>query len=329
MVNWQEWLQLQWNRRKNWLGRKHSQGWRGLSILVFKEDAAEQPTSLRINYFVIGFALLLLLALPVGGGLLVMQESLKAADASRVIESRRALMTTVRMLTAEKARLVEAAARDIGEFQRLSTRNDPRRLVVGSKNNAVGPAAAEEVPGLAEGPTSDLERLAALNRRSVQVLEQEAYHSLRLTWTRMNIYGATPRGRPLPTGVGFLTSVFGSRPNPFGGTDADARETHSGVDWASAPGTPIIATADGVVIRAMENTNQGYGKHVRLHHGLGYTSLYAHCRELAVSEGDFVKRGQVVGYLGRTGRATGNHVHYEVQFGADVATDPMEYVQLK
>jgi murein DD-endopeptidase MepM/ murein hydrolase activator NlpD len=123
--------------------------------------------------------------------------------------------------------------------------------------------------------------------------------------------------------------MFGSRPNPFGGTDTGPRESHSGVDFASAPGTPIVATAPGIVIRAMENTTQGYGKHVRLHHGLGYTSLYAHCRELAVTEGEYVKRGQVIGYLGRTGRATGNHVHYEVQLGADVAIDPMEYIQLK
>ncbi|MCR9143273.1 MAG: M23 family metallopeptidase [bacterium] len=325
-VNWRERLQFQWNRRKNWLGRKHSQGWRGLSILIFKEDAADQPASLRINYFVIGFGLLMVLALPVAGGVLFMQESLKAADASRVMESRRALMTTVRMLTVEKARLVEEAAQHIGEFQRLSSRNDPGQVLVRLKGGALN--SASDTP-LADRPNNDLERLGALNRRTFAVLEQEAYHSLRLTWTRMNIYGATPRGRPLPTGVGFLTSVFGSRPNPFGGTDAAPSETHSGVDFASAPGTPIIATAAGVVIRAMENTNQGYGKHVRLHHGLGYTSLYAHCRELAVNEGDYVSRGQVIGYLGRTGRATGNHVHYEVQFGADVATDPMEYIQLK
>ncbi|MEQ9366804.1 MAG: M23 family metallopeptidase, partial [Leptospirales bacterium] len=266
-MNWQEWLQLQWNRRKNWLGRKHSQGWRGLSILIFKEDAAEQPASLRINYFVIGFGLLMILALPVAGGVLFMQESLKAADASRVMESRRALMTTVRMLTVDKARLVEQAARHIGEFQRLSSRDEAGQVLVRLKNGGGNTAATRQI---SDGPNKDLERLAALNRRAFEVLEQEAYHSLRLTWTRMNIYSATPRGRPLPTGVGFLTSVFGSRPNPFGGTDAAPRETHSGVDFASAPGTPIIATAAGVVIRAMENTNQGYGKHVRLHHGLGY-----------------------------------------------------------
>lgn len=327
-MNWKEWLQLQWNRRKLWLGRKHSQGWRGLSILVFKEDAAEQPTSLRINYFVIAFGLMMILALPVAGGVLFMQESLKAADASRIMESRRALMTTMRMLTDEKARLIEQAAGHIGEFQQLSSRSDGSQVLVRLK---VGGTQTEPAKpdAISERPNNDLERLAGLNRRTSRVLEQEAYHSLHLTWTRMAIYSATPRGRPLPTGVGFLTSVFGSRPNPFGGTDTAPRESHSGVDFASAPGTPIIATASGRVIRAMENTNQGYGKHVRLHHGLGFTSLYAHCRELAVSEGDYVTRGQVIGFLGRTGRATGNHVHYEVQFGGDVATDPMEYIQLK
>ena len=331
MVNWKEWLQLQWSRRKKWLGRKHSQGWRGLSILVFKEDAAEQPASLRINYFVIAFALVLILALPVAGIILVMQEGLKAADDSRIMESRRALMTTMRMLTDEKAELIEQAARHIHEFRELSSRSDGSAVLFRLSNRD---ATADRFDDLSSDQISDrtnydLERLIAVNRTSSRVLELEAYNSLQLTWTRMAIYSATPRGRPLPTGVGFLTSVFGSRPDPFGGTDAGPRESHSGVDFASAPGTPIIATAAGRVMRAVESTNQGFGKHVRLHHGFGYTSLYAHCRELAVKEGDYVTRGQVIGYLGRTGRATGNHVHYEVEFGADPSIDPMPYIQLK
>lgn len=324
-----EWLKLQWNRRRQWLGRTRNHGWRGLSILVFKEDAGDRPTSLRINYFVIAFLLLLLLVLPVAGAFLALERSLKTADTARVMESRRALMTTMRLLTDEKTTLVKSASGHIARFREFSTRDSGGlrgvlRLLPGSAS--AEPGALDASP---DRRSSNLERLATLSRRTERVLEEEAFHSLQLIWTRAAIYSATPRGRPLPTGVGFLTSVFGSRPNPFGGTDASPSESHSGVDWAAAPGTPIVATADGVVIRAMENTNQGYGKHVRLHHGFGFTSLYAHCRELAVQDGETVRRGQVIGYLGRTGRATGNHVHYEVQLGADLATDPMEFIQLK
>lgn len=323
-VHWRDRLRLYRERYRRRLDRTRSGGWRGLSVLIFQQDAADHPVRLRINYYVIVFSALLVAGIPLAGAILVMQESLTAADASQLMESRRSLLHLMRLLTEEKEQLVVRAAEHIDRFGELS-RADGTVL-----RSASLPAfdTADVDPNL-DRVNYDLAKLEALHRRSRLILRNNAYHSMQLVWTRMAVHHAMPRGRPLPAGVGFLTSVFGNRPNPFGVTAEGSRETHSGIDFASAPGTPLIATAPGLVIRAVHGTSQGYGKHVRIHHGFGYTTLYGHCRELAVDTGDVVRRGQVIGYLGRTGRATGNHVHYEVQLGADLAIDPMEYVQLK
>ena len=90
------------------------------------------------------------------------------------------------------------------------------------------------------------------------------------------------------------------------------REFHPGLDIANASGTPIRATADGIVARARRSG--GYGNLVMLRHDLGYATLYGHASSLLVKEGELVKRGQVIAAMGSTGRSTGSHVHYEVWF---------------
>ena len=107
---------------------------------------------------------------------------------------------------------------------------------------------------------------------------------------------------------GRLSSSFGKRTDPFRGTNS----FHAGVDVTSKHGTPIVATADGVV------THSGwfaqYGKRVVLDHGRnGLSSLYAHMSEFFVRPGQIVRRGEVIGRIGRTGKATSSHLHYEVR----------------
>lgn len=115
---------------------------------------------------------------------------------------------------------------------------------------------------------------------------------------------ATPEGWPAP---GRITSPFGYRLSPIGGEQG---EFHPGLDIADAQGTPIRATADGVVERA--GWAGGYGNMVLIRHGFGYSTLFGHAEALAVTRGERVVRGQIVAYMGTTGRSTGYHVHYEV-----------------
>ena len=104
-----------------------------------------------------------------------------------------------------------------------------------------------------------------------------------------------------------MASGYGWRSDPF----TKARKMHRGMDFSAAKGTPIYASGDGKVTRA-DNNSSGYGKHIRIDHGYGYLSLYAHMSKYNVKRGQKVKRGDLIGFVGNTGRSEGPHLHYEV-----------------
>ncbi|MEM1337911.1 MAG: M23 family metallopeptidase [Bacteroidota bacterium] len=104
-----------------------------------------------------------------------------------------------------------------------------------------------------------------------------------------------------------MASGFGWRTDPF----TKARKMHKGMDFTAPRGTPIYATGDGEVLRA-DNRSSGYGKHIRIDHGYGYLSLYAHLSKYNVTSGQKVKRGDLIGFIGNTGRSQAPHLHYEV-----------------
>jgi murein DD-endopeptidase MepM/ murein hydrolase activator NlpD len=104
-----------------------------------------------------------------------------------------------------------------------------------------------------------------------------------------------------------MASGYGWRSDPF----TKARKMHWGMDFSAPKGTPIYASGDGKVSRA-DNNSSGYGKHVRIEHGYGYVSLYGHMSQYNVKVGQKVKRGDIIGFVGSTGRSEGPHVHYEV-----------------
>ncbi len=104
-----------------------------------------------------------------------------------------------------------------------------------------------------------------------------------------------------------VASGFGYRTDPF----TKARKFHWGMDFTARRGTPVYASGDGVVSRA-DNTASGYGKHVRIDHGYGYESLYAHLYKYEVRKGQRVQRGDLIGFVGSTGRSEAPHLHYEI-----------------
>lgn len=104
-----------------------------------------------------------------------------------------------------------------------------------------------------------------------------------------------------------MASGYGYRSDPF----TKARKMHQGMDFTAPTGTPIFATGDGVVRRA-DNTASGYGNHIVIQHGYGYETLYGHLSKYKVKAGQRVKRGDVIGYIGSTGRSEAPHLHYEV-----------------
>ncbi len=104
-----------------------------------------------------------------------------------------------------------------------------------------------------------------------------------------------------------LASGFGWRTDPF----TKARKMHKGMDFTAPRMTPIYATGNGVVQRA-DSRSTGYGKHIRIDHGFGYVTLYAHLSKYNVSRGQKVKRGDLIGFVGSTGRSQAPHLHYEI-----------------
>jgi murein DD-endopeptidase MepM/ murein hydrolase activator NlpD len=126
-----------------------------------------------------------------------------------------------------------------------------------------------------------------------------------------------PSGSPLE---GFtLTSGYGMRDHPV----LRQRRRHKGVDMAAATGTPIYATADGEVEMAQRFSS--YGKYVQIDHGGDFETRYAHLSRIAVSAGERVRKGDLIGYVGSTGRSTGPHLHYEIRVAGE-AVNPVPYM---
>jgi murein DD-endopeptidase MepM/ murein hydrolase activator NlpD len=199
-------------------------------------------------------------------------------------------------------------------------------------------AGAQPVTGVISDTTSDSNFSNASYYKSLQ-----DFYALRNTamdgtatraLTSATFGGATLGGLALSPGLSVggnmptLWPVMGSVSSPFGGRSdpmsTGEGEFHKGVDISAPYGTPIHATADGVV--EMAGIGNGYGKEVVLDHGGGVKTAYAHMSGFHVSAGDQVVRGQVIGYVGMTGRSTGAHVHYEVRL-RNVAVNPHKYLR--
>lgn len=121
------------------------------------------------------------------------------------------------------------------------------------------------------------------------------------------IFRLIPSGKPVDNIR--ISAGFGWRMHPI----LHKKEFHPGIDLADKGLVPIKATADGIVIQA-RHSRYGYGNVVKIAHVYGFTSLYGHMRSILVHNGEYVKKGQIIGYMGSTGLSTGQHLHYEVRF---------------
>ena len=159
------------------------------------------------------------------------------------------------------------------------------------------------------------ETVVALDK-AADHLEREVRHindRLRSDILRL---ASIPRGLPVN---GYVTDGFGMRRNPFNG---EGREVHEGLDIAVDFGTPVTATADGLVIYAAPHA--GYGNLVIVYHSNGITTRYGHLSRISMEAGQRVKRSDQIGNAGSTGRSTGPHVHYEIREN-DQPVDPLRY----
>ena len=159
------------------------------------------------------------------------------------------------------------------------------------------------------------EQVEQLNTASVS--QKNAFESLlQGLELKRNLLACTPAIRPTN---GWISSKFGYRKSPF----TSLKELHKGIDFAAPKGTPVIATADGVV--TFSGTKGLLGKLVVIDHGHGLVTRYGHNSKIFKKRGDKVKRGDIIAEVGSTGRSTGPHVHYEVRLNG-VPINPSRYI---
>lgn len=177
-----------------------------------------------------------------------------------------------------------------------------------------------EVPGLttnADGQTSSLGDELDQMLRQAKIQRQGYLAMLDTLSARQNVRDHIPSIRP--TDTGWTSSRFGFRRDPFTGKQT----FHRGLDFSTPVGTPVRATGDGIVLAVQQQ--RGFGRVVKIDHGGGVTTVYAHLNEALVESGARVKRGEIIAKSGNSGRSSAPHLHYEIRLG-DRPVNPLAYI---
>jgi murein DD-endopeptidase MepM/ murein hydrolase activator NlpD len=162
-------------------------------------------------------------------------------------------------------------------------------------------------------------RVDALSKE-LAIQSKSLDYILKLAKAKNNLLAAIPAIQPVRNeNLKRMASGFGYRTDPF----TKARKMHEGMDFTAKTGSPIYATGDGQIAQA-NNRASGYGNHIVIRHGFGYETLYAHLSKYKCKVGQRVKRGDVIGYVGSTGRSEGPHCHYEVHKNGKVV-NPLNF----
>ena len=180
----------------------------------------------------------------------------------------------------------------------------------------------KELTGLSQ------EKLIRKNYEELDVLKKQLYiqtksydEVVELAKNKEEMLLAMPAIQPVSNKeLKWLTSGFGWRVDPV----YRNRRMHTGVDYSVSIGTPVYSTGDGKVVK-VETKYSGYGKQIEIDHGFGFKTKYAHLNGFNVKKGQRVKRGELIGYSGNSGKSTGPHLHYEVMVN-NVKTNPIYYM---
>lgn len=199
-----------------------------------------------------------------------------------------------------------------------------RKAIIEGQNAGTGgptPEDSKDLQYLLEGKVADMSqediRRQVVNLTTSIEEQIKSYQEIQgYIKESRSIYRATPNIWPT---YGSISSHYGSRRHPWGYDNF-----HPGIDIANRKGTPIRAAADGII--RLASYEGGYGRLVLIEHGYGYTTLYGHMSAFNIKVGQRVKRGQIIGYVGASGRATGPHLHYEVRIG-NVPRDPLKFMR--
>ena len=281
-------------------------------VLADRSTGSVRRFTIRLRPFALAFGIVLALPVVIGMGLrlsattevnhLRSTNTTLAQENSSFREATGALTSQIESL--------QSAISELGDRARLDpiSAQAMEKLPAVVKNRAVGGtsaagASAMLTPEVNTASISSLDQTFTMLRNVLGSLEGHLSIVRRNVEKRESLMNATPSIWPVH---GWLSAGYGMRADPFTGD----RDFHPGLDISAERGTPILATADGRVEVAAPNGD--YGNLVVLDHGYGLVTRYGHLSKFAVWHGRDVKRGDVIGYVGATGRATGPHLHYEV-----------------
>jgi murein DD-endopeptidase MepM/ murein hydrolase activator NlpD len=299
--------------------------------LIIVPDATSQFKQLKVPYLLTRGLLVFILLLIFGGSAVSYYMVTNYRNMSqRVFE-----LPGIKKETVDQNILVERYEQDITDLRQMVSRlklvNAKLMLMAGVENPSdaqvnfgVGGADGEmEFSNIVSGFEKESEEIVLRKIDNLTKLRDDAVDQEELSQRLMEYFqdqktvlASTPSIWPVK---GWVTSGFGMRKSPFTGK----RVMHSGIDIATKTGTPIAAPADGIV--SYSGKKGAYGNVLVIDHGYGYVTFFGHCSKLGKKVGEKVKRGDVVAYVGSSGRSTGPHLHYEVRVNG-VATNPTKFI---
>ena len=291
-------------------------------IVIFKEGHGDCRNILLRGW--LGAGLFLLIAALAGGNIYFFKYFAKSSSLERQLSQSEKMVEEQNTQLINLTSKLNSVQADMARVQQFNSKlrammdldrgDEPGTGLggPGTENLAKGylPLLRQEL--LARKMNAFLKQLSS-DAQLEEVRQQELLLVLR---KKSEMLAATPSIWPAE---GWVSSPFGSRSSPF----SRKREFHKGLDIKAKSGAAIQAPAKGVVIFA--GWHGSYGKTIVINHGNGITTRYAHMQRYVLEEGDAVTRGDLIGYVGSTGRSTGTHLHYEVMLNG-VCVNPMQYI---
>lgn len=298
--------------------------------LIIVPDATSHFRQMKVPYLLTRGILALTVLLLLGGAATAYYMARRYQDMTLMIRD----LPEIRKTTRSQKTLIDHYEKDAMELRQVVSRlklvNAKLMLMAGVENPigeeinfSVGGDGSFEFASIVESferktEASMKEKVENLETLKASAADQEelSQRLMEFFQDQQTLLASTPSIWPVR---GWVTSGFGKRKSPFTGRQS----MHYGLDISTKTGTPIVAPADGVV--SYSDRKGAYGLVLVIDHGYGYSTFYGHCSKLGKSVGDKVKRGDVIAYVGNTGRSTGSHLHYEVRVRG-VATNPTKHI---
>lgn len=287
-------------------------------IVIFKEGRSGSRNLYLRGWF--GITACLLLAALVGCNIWLWREWIDARHLEEKLATAQRMSEEQRRQTVNLAERITAMSRDLLRIQRFDSK---LRLIMNMEKD---PTEVGDDPGDFSRTYLPLHRQELAVRKmqdflgrlseATQLEEVRQQDLLRALRNNRSLLASRPSIWPV---TGFVSSSFGGRSSPFG----RGWHFHKGLDISNRLGTPVVASAEGTVI--MAGHDGAYGDSVEIDHGGGIVTKYAHLQRATVKPGQWIRRGEVIGHVGMTGRTTGPHLHYEVRLNG-VPVNPMRYI---